>query len=135
MYHPEFCEPTAFIFALLWLSPESTWKIHGLWPQTCKQCENCGYPSYCRSNVVHFNESAIKTLHDRMYKLWYPDKGLIQHEWLKHGSCDGNITEFAYFNTTLSLVDCINYTSECTNHTNKHSCRIWLEPWQIRNCM
>ena len=135
MYHPAVCDPTSFIFALLWFSPESTWKIHGLWPETCKECENCGYPSYCRLTTTHFNESTIKKLRNKLDALWYPGNGLIEHEWMKHGSCDGNVTEFVYFNTTLALWNCVNYSEICSNYIQKGECRILLPSQQIQNCL
>lgn len=133
-YHPEFCKPIAFIFALLWYSPENHWKIHGLWPETCEKCNNCGYPSYCRNGVVQYNKSLLDPLQTLIEKRWYPDRDLIKHEWLKHGSCDGNITEFGYFNTTLDLWHCVDFTSMCTNYVEKKECWIWLKPQDIIQC-
>lgn len=134
-YHPNFCHPTSFIFALLWFNPDNQWKIHGLWPETCEECQNCGYPSYCRPKTTHFNETVLNSLGSLIRKLWYPGKTLIEHEWMKHGSCDGDINEFDYFNTTLSLRNCINVSSRCNSYIQSNECQILLYPQDIKNCL
>ncbi len=53
--------------------------VHGLWPQY----ERGGFPVRCRENIW-VPEEVI----DRMLPLM-PDKGLILHQWKKHGSCTG----------------------------------------------
>ncbi len=133
MYHPPFCEPTSFIFALLWFAPQQEWKIHGLWPETCKECENCGYPSYCRKNSIYFNVTDIKKLEHEIQTLWYPLQGLVEHEWIKHGGCDGNVTEYEYFNTTLALWSCFDYKNVCD--LNKDECRILLSTQRFEQCI
>jgi ribonuclease T2 len=52
---------------------------HGLWPQYER-----GYPQYCASNARPPSTSAIAVLGDIM-----PSRGLIRHEWAKHGVCTG----------------------------------------------
>jgi len=138
-YNPPYCDPTTFIFALLWYDGvaaptpgRGNWRIHGLWPETCQECPNCGYPSYCRK--VHFNQSSIQPLSGKIQERWYPDPGndLIVHEWMKHGSCDGKVTEFDYFNTTLNLWDCIPFRQECSNA--KEECKLLLSANQVYKC-
>lgn len=53
--------------------------VHGLWPQY-----NKGYPEYCDTR---FRKPSPKLV-DQMLK-YSPSKGLIHHEWKKHGTCTG----------------------------------------------
>lgn len=137
VYNPPYCNATTFIFALLWYDGanntslnSASWRIHGLWPETCIECLNCGYPSYCRK--VHFNDSAIDRLREKIKERWFPGKDLLVHEWNKHGSCDGKVTEFEYFNKTLNLWDCIPFRQECPN--GGQECRLLLQSSQVDHC-
>lgn len=60
--------------------------IHGLWPQYER-----GYPDNCRTS--HRKPSA--KLVDQMLK-YSPSRGLIHHEWKKHGTCTG-LSPLDYF--------------------------------------
>ncbi len=51
--------------------------LHGLWPQY-----NQGYPSDCKGE---FLSNAIKA----QFPGLYPSDSLMDHEWLKHGTCSG----------------------------------------------
>ncbi len=53
--------------------------VHGLWPQYEK-----GWPSNCDAKVRQVNSNLVNSMLDIM-----PAKGLIQHEWKKHGTCSG----------------------------------------------
>ncbi|WP_180966728.1 ribonuclease T2 family protein [Cohaesibacter celericrescens] len=53
--------------------------VHGLWPQYEK-----GYPEYCNTS---FRKPSSKLV-DQMLK-FSPSRGLIYHEWKKHGTCTG----------------------------------------------
>ena len=53
--------------------------VHGLWPQY-----NKGYPQNCNTNF----RKPSKNLVDQMLK-FSPSRGLIHHEWKKHGTCTG----------------------------------------------
>ena len=53
--------------------------VHGLWPQYEK-----GYPEYCDTR---FRRPSNKLV-DQMLK-FSPSKGLVHHEWKKHGTCTG----------------------------------------------
>ena len=57
--------------------------VHGLWPQN-----NTGpYPHDC-SSVQPVSQAIVQQMMPIM-----PDKGLIQHEWAKHGTCSGLSTQ------------------------------------------
>lgn len=59
---------------------------HGLWPQFEQ-----GWPSFCQSpHGERMPSTVVSNLLDIM-----PDRGLIQHQWDKHGTCSG-LTPQAY---------------------------------------
>ena len=62
--------------------------LHGLWPQYA----HGGYPESC---TTAGNQSVPEALVNRMLPIM-PARGLIRHEWDKHGTCTG-LTMDAYF--------------------------------------
>lgn len=62
--------------------------VHGLWPQFER-----GYPSYCQVPAPRID----RALADKMLDLM-PSRGLIYHEWNRHGTCTG-LSPQAYFAT------------------------------------
>lgn len=52
--------------------------VHGLWPQYER-----GYPEDCPTRLAP-SEADIRALADLM-----PARGLVRHEWQKHGACSG----------------------------------------------
>jgi ribonuclease T2 len=71
--------------------------VHGLWPQY-----NKGYPEYCDTNL----KKPSKKLVDQMLK-FSPSRGLIHHEWKKHGTCTG-LSSLEYFRTAVKSFKKIN---------------------------
>lgn len=53
--------------------------VHGLWPQYER-----GWPDFCRTGVAGPTRSQVDAVLDIM-----PSRGLINHEWRKHGTCSG----------------------------------------------
>jgi len=66
--------------------------VHGLWPQFEK-----GWPSFCRSSQRWVGNRQIRQMMDVM-----PSKGLIIHQWKKHGTCSG-LSQDSYFGLTRNL--------------------------------
>jgi len=66
--------------------------VHGLWPQFEK-----GWPSFCRTPERWVARRQIREISDIM-----PSKGLIIHQWKKHGSCTG-LSQRSYFGLTRNL--------------------------------
>lgn len=60
--------------------------VHGLWPQ-----HETGYPDYCARTAPYVPDATIAAMADLM-----PSKGLVLHEWRKHGTCTG-LTPDGYF--------------------------------------
>ncbi|HEX4489123.1 MAG TPA: hypothetical protein VH088_22810 [Terriglobales bacterium] len=67
---------------------QAAFVLHGLWPQS----ENGAPPMDCREG----NAPSSATV-DHMLQ-FMPSRGLIQHEWAKHGTCSG-LSADAYFQT------------------------------------
>jgi ribonuclease T2 len=70
--------------------------VHGLWPQ-----HNKGWPEFCHDNPRKPKKSLINSMLDIM-----PSRGLIKHEWKKHGTCSG-LNSKAYFDKTRAAYDAI----------------------------
>lgn len=68
--------------------------VHGLWPQYEK-----GWPSFCRTSRVWVPNWQIRQMLDIM-----PSKGLVIHQWKKHGTCSG-LPQKAYFALARSLFE------------------------------
>ncbi len=66
--------------------------VHGLWPQFVK-----GWPERCPTDERWVPEEQINDVLDIM-----PSKGLIIHEWKKHGTCSG-LGQAGYFDMTRAL--------------------------------
>jgi len=52
---------------------------HGLWPQYER-----GFPSECAYNAPRVSDRTIREIHDVI-----PSRGLVIHQWRKHGTCSG----------------------------------------------
>lgn len=68
--------------------------LHGLWPEN----GDGSYPADCSQQPGLRNWSAYKDL--------YPDEGLMQHEWSKHGTCSA-LSADAYFTAARNAVHSI----------------------------
>ncbi len=53
--------------------------VHGFWPQYDR-----GFPSDCAYNPPRVSDQTIRELQDVM-----PSRGLVIHQWRKHGTCSG----------------------------------------------
>ena len=66
--------------------------LHGLWPQFRR-----GWPANCRGRHRFVPDRVIREVLDVM-----PSKGLVIHEWRKHGACSG-LSPRAYFGLAEKL--------------------------------
>lgn len=53
--------------------------VHGLWPQ-----HESGYPRDCAVPAPRLDDALIRSMLDLM-----PERGLVIHEWRRHGTCSG----------------------------------------------
>jgi ribonuclease T2 len=70
--------------------------VHGLWPQYRN-----GWPQYCAAAGVSLPRPLLAAMFDIM-----PSFRLIQHQWMKHGTCTG-LAPGDYFALTRRLYDAI----------------------------
>ena len=93
-WSPTFCRSAAGQRSPAQCSPgrRFAFVVHGLWPQFAK-----GWPSFCRSSERWVDDRQIRQMMDVM-----PSKGLIIHQWKKHGTCSG-LTQDGYFDLTRQL--------------------------------
>lgn len=68
---------------------------HGLWPQFEQ-----GWPSFCQSN---FSDQMPREVANDLLSIM-PDRGLIQHQWDKHGTCSG-LEPQAYADRIIEATD------------------------------
>ncbi len=66
--------------------------LHGLWPQFRR-----GWPAECRGARRFVPDAVIREVLDVM-----PSKGLVIHEWRKHGTCSG-LSPRGYFTLAKGL--------------------------------
>ena len=100
-------ELTDFYYLSLFRESQTTWSIHGLWPQTNAHT----YPTYCHKVV--FDSSLLEPILDKLEEYWYSqghtltlDKKFWKHEYEKHGSCVYTpMNELEYFQNTIELYE------------------------------
>lgn len=63
--------------------------VHGLWPQY-----EHGWPQYCQKPAPFVAEPVVRSMLDLM-----PARGLVLHQWRKHGTCSG-LDSATYFEKT-----------------------------------
>lgn len=71
--------------------------VHGLWPHM-----EGDSPGFCQSPPPYVPEPVITAMMDLM-----PSKGLILHEWRRHGTCSG-LTPEGYFDTVRAAAGKVN---------------------------
>jgi ribonuclease T2 len=75
--------------------------VHGLWPQYER-----GFPQSCQNPPPFVENRTV----DRMLDLM-PARGLVIHEWKKHGTCAGGSPE-AYFDTVRKAREAVKIPAE-----------------------
>ena len=68
--------------------------VHGLWPQNER-----GWPEECPTDRRYVPEDVVRGMLDIM-----PSRGLVIHEWRKHGTCSG-LSSKRYFDLTRKLFE------------------------------
>lgn len=86
-WSPEYCASNAARPGSKQCAQPREFVVHGLWPQYER-----GYPEFCDTQTRVPERAA-----DRLGAL-VPDRGLVFHQWKKHGSCSGMTAE-TYFAT------------------------------------
>ena len=79
----------------------STFVLHGLWPQA----QSGPPPMECAPA-----RPVSKSIVDHMMR-FYPSRGMVQHEWEKHGTCS-NLSSAEYFNQVEQAVASVKVPSQ-----------------------
>jgi ribonuclease I len=129
-YSPSKCEVSSYYFTFL--RQDGVFKVHGLWPESCEECQSCGYPSCCNRilEYVYPNDPS-----DFIKNNWFKSLNhnecngdtniiLFEHEYYKHGSCMDVSNTTQYLNDVILLFD--NYYSKyVAQHCEGHE-QLWL---------
>ena len=104
LYNSYLVKSENFYYLSLIKEDDSSYSIHGLWPQY----SDSKYPTYCRD--VKFSVKELEPIIDKLNKYWYSkmEKNELfwKHEYEKHGSCMFiPITELNYFSKTIQLYE------------------------------
>ncbi|XWN32346.1 MAG: ribonuclease T2 [Devosia sp.] len=70
--------------------------VHGLWPNTANDT-----PSFCHNRPRNPPRRVVNSMLDIM-----PSRGLIRHQWRKHGTCSG-LSQSAYFDTVRRAYEAV----------------------------
>lgn len=106
-WSPTFCEVTGSARNEPQCAPARprAFVLHGLWPQYTR-----GYPEFCAGrNPPRIPEALISRMLDIM-----PSRGLIIHEWRRHGTCSG-LDPQSYFDTARRAFTAISIPAKFQN--------------------
>ena len=82
--------------------------VHGLWPQ-----KERGWPDFCAlPRELQPSPEVLQGMYDIM-----PSRGLMQHQWRKHGSCSG-LSPSAYFDKTRAAFEKVRIPAAFQNLRN-----------------
>lgn len=106
----------------------STWTVHGLWPQSDKNCKGDAL------DVKALGDTLVGKL-----KTGWPscpggksNEDFWKHEWQKHGRCSG-LTQSGYFEKSLALASGFDYKKDCI--MTKSECRsCWDADFKLTKC-
>lgn len=129
-YSPSECTVDSYYFTFL-RDSVGDFRVHGLWPESCEQCETCGYPSCCVDLQYVYPEDPTDFINNKwFYSLSYNDCNgendviLFEHEYYKHGSCMGVKNTTEYLNYVIELYD--EYYDAYVNGKCEGCQQLWL---------
>lgn len=111
-YNPNICTVTNYDFTFLFDKETQQFKIHGIWPEQCQECIDCGYPSCCNINNINYVYPNDTT--NFIKNFWYNTTTveectgkknviLFEHEFYKHISCTNLKTTNEFLKLVISL--------------------------------
>nr|QYA18561.1 ribonuclease T2 [Clandestinovirus] len=130
---PKNCFPSTYTLGLLYDHKVDRYQMHGLWVDSC--CKNSSklvadYPFFCKN--VTWEWEKLKPIWSNLTEMWYPhgdqgqQKNLMEHEWLKHGSCTPyDILSFFKMSLCIREQFSPSVSEFCPNH--KKDCSFPLE--------
>jgi hypothetical protein len=132
-YSPTTCTIVNYDFTFLFDNDEERFKVHGLWPETCSECNDCGYPSCCNIDLINYIYPYDPTnfiQNNWFYSLTNEDctnkKNIIlfEHEYYKHISCTNIKTTTEFLNLIIFLYN--NYYDKYVNNNCNGYKQIYL---------
>lgn len=112
-YSPEVCTITNYKFTFIYDTKEQRFKVHGVWPDGCKECESCSYPSCCNLENVMYTDPQdpnnfiglnwFQTMTSDGCGVFENKVSLFEHEYYKHISCTTLKSTTEFLNLTQSL--------------------------------
>lgn len=128
-YNPYECDIESYYFTFL--RDGDIFKVHGLWPESCAQCEECGYPSCCIELDYVYPEDPTNFIDEKwFYSLTHNDCNgednviLFEHEYYKHGTCMDINNTTDYLNIVIDLYD--KYYDDNVNNKCDGYHQLWL---------
>lgn len=132
-YNPQKCTVTNYDFTFLYDKNSSSFKVHGLWPETCAECLNCGYPSCCNIDSIEYVYPNDPTNFITNY--WFyvttteecigtQDVILFEHEYYKHISCTNLKTTEEFLKIVMYLYN--NYYDKYVQNNCQGYQQLWL---------
>lgn len=111
-YSPDSCTVESWDFTFLYDKSSEMWKVHGLWPEQCVECVECGYPSCCDVSKINYYYPNDTTGFITSY--WFNSKSiescvlnqeveLFEHEYYKHASCTNLRTSDEFLQLVIFL--------------------------------
>lgn len=116
-YSPTICDPLNYSLTFIYDNGDKVYKIHGLWPEVCSQCNDCGYPSCCDNTVTYVSPNdPTEFIKYHWYQTYttedcthQPNVTLFEHEYYKHATCisSDNYTTYTETMTTTEFLDTV----------------------------
>lgn len=132
-YSPDTCTITNYDFTFIYDQTAEVFKVHGLWPEACIECEPCGYPSCCNINSINYvypNDPTNFISNNwfsstgKEYCLGKEDVILFEREYYKHISCTNLKTTDEFLELIIYLYN--NYWEKYVENSCEGFDQLWI---------
>jgi ribonuclease I len=132
-YNPTNCTVINYDFTFLHDQQTNSFKVHGLWPEVCAECVECGYPMCCNIDEINYVYPYDPT--NFIVNNWFnttcteectsiPNVILFEHEYYKHISCTELKTTDEFLKLVITLYNAY-YDKYVVNNCLSHQ-QLWL---------
>lgn len=132
-YSPSECTVNNYDFTFLYDQNSDSFKVHGLWPEICAECIECGYPSCCNVESIEYVYPNDPT--NFIADNWFDttsteectqkrDVILFEHEYYKHISCTQLKTTDEFLKLIMYLYN--NYYDKYVVNNCQGYQQLWL---------
>ena len=129
-YNPISCTVNNYYFTFI--KDDTIYKVHGLWPESCKECISCGYPSCCMNNVTYtYPQDPTNFIKNNwFYSITHNECNgvrdiiLFEHEFYKHGTCMNIHNTTQYLDIIINLYNKYYEKYVVANCIDHH--QLWL---------